>query len=265
MGHSGLQMLYNPDRIRGPMLRTGAAGSQQWEPVGWDDAFKMIQEKLTQMRHSGHSHRLAFIDGASRGLLTMIFRQFTKSFGSPNYIRTDDWENRKGASWFMEGHDRIPGFDLDKVQFVLSFGADLLEAESSMVWFSRHLSSLRQNPDRPRGRLAQIDPRLSVTAVKADKWVPVSPGSEGALALGLAYMLIHERLYDREFIEKHTFGFEDWANGKDLLRLWSILDLLRPKRACASSSGSGQASKGRPWRVIIPPRRPILPTRAFKA
>jgi anaerobic selenocysteine-containing dehydrogenase len=213
VGHSGLQMLYNPDRIQGPMRRTGAPGSKQWEPVGWDEALKMIEEKLGQMRHSGHAHRLAFVDGGSRGLLTMIFEQFMNAFGSPNYIRTDDWENRKVAYRFMEGHGDIPGFDLEKTQLVLSFSADLLEAEGSQVWFSRHISNMRQSPDRPRGRLVQIDPRMSVTAVKSDKWIPITPGTEGALALGIAYMVIQENLYDAEFIEKYTFGFEDWTDG----------------------------------------------------
>jgi anaerobic selenocysteine-containing dehydrogenase len=195
------------------MRRAGAPGSSQWEPVVWDEALNMIQDRLARMRPSGHAHRLAFIDGGSRGLLTMVFRQFMNAYGSPNYIRTDEWENRKVAYRFMEGHESIPGFDLEKTQFVLSFGADLLEAESSLVWFSRHLGSMRQNPERLRGRLIQIDPRLSVTAVKSDKWIPITPGSEGTLALGIAYMLIQEGLYDKGFIEKYTFGFENWTDG----------------------------------------------------
>jgi anaerobic selenocysteine-containing dehydrogenase len=212
VGHSGLQMLYSPDRIQGPMLRIGAQGSKQWEPVGWDKALKMIQDKLARMRQSGHAHRLAFIDGGSRALLTMIFKQFMQTFGSPNYIRTDEWENRKVAYRFMEGHENLAGFDLENTRFVLSFNADLLEAEGSLVWFSRLMNSMRQDPKRPRGRLVQIDPRLSVTAVKADKWIPITPGTEGVLALGIAYLVIQENLYNKDFIEKYTFGFEDWTD-----------------------------------------------------
>lgn len=212
VGHSGLQLLYSPDRIRGPMRRTGPPGSKQWKPIGWDEALTMIQTKLAQMRDSGHAHRLAFLDGGSRGLLSMVFKQFLTAYGSPNHIRTDAWENRKGAFRFMEGHDSIPSFDLENTRIVLSFGADLFEAESSLVWFSRQMSSIRQNPDRPRGRLIQIDTRLSVTAAKSDKWIPITPGTEGALALGIAYMMIQEGLYDKAFVEKHTFGFEDWTD-----------------------------------------------------
>jgi anaerobic selenocysteine-containing dehydrogenase len=212
VGHAGLQMLYDPDRLQGPMRRTGSPGPSGWEPISWDEALKMIQDKLGSMKRSGNSHRLAFIDSSSRGLSKMMFKQFMNAFGSPNYIRTDDWENRKKIYRFMTGDDRIPCFDLERTRFVLSFGADLLEAESSLVWFSRHLSAMRQNQDRRRGRLIQIDPRLSITAIKADKWIPVSPGTEGAIALGIAYMLIQEGLYDKAFVEKYTFGFDDWTD-----------------------------------------------------
>jgi anaerobic selenocysteine-containing dehydrogenase len=212
VGHSGLQLLYNPDRIRYPMKRAGTPGSNQWEPVSWSEALRTIQNKLSQMRFSRHTQRLAFLDGGSRGLSTMIFKQFLSTFGSPNYIRTDEWENRKVVYHFMQGSDNMPGFDLENTQFVLSFGADLLEAESSVVWFSRHLTAMRHRPGQPRGRLVQIDPRQSITAVKSDKWIRIRSGTEGALALGIAYMIIQENLYDREFIEKYTSGFEDWID-----------------------------------------------------
>jgi anaerobic selenocysteine-containing dehydrogenase len=219
VGHSGLQMLYNPDRLQGPMRRTGAPGSKQWEPIGWDEALGMVKDRLEQLRGSGGPHRVAFMDGDSRALPKKIFEQFMAAFGSPNYIRTDDYENHRSVYRFMEGYGYMPGYDLENTRFILSFGADLLEAESSLVWFSRHLATMRQNPDRPRGRLVQIEPRLSVTAVKADKWVPVSPGTEGALALGIAYMMIQEGLYDKEFIENYTFGFEDWTDAAGKRRM----------------------------------------------
>ncbi len=56
----------------------------------------------------------------------------------------------------------------------------------------------------------QVESRYSITAAKADEWIPVNPGTEGVLALGMAHFIIKEGLYDKEFIEKHTFGFEDW-------------------------------------------------------
>ncbi|MEE8399988.1 MAG: molybdopterin-dependent oxidoreductase, partial [Desulfobacterales bacterium] len=212
VGHSGLQLLYSADRIQGPMRRTGPPGSKQWKPIAWDEALTMIHTQLAQMRAAGHAHHLAFLDGGSRGLLSKVFKQFLTTYGSPNYIRTDAWGNRKGAFRFMEGHNHSPSFDLENTRIILSFGADLFEAEGSLVWFSRHMSSLRQTLDRRRGRLIQIDTRLSTTAAKSDKWIPILPGAEGALALGIAYMIIQEGIYDKAFIEEHTLGFEDWID-----------------------------------------------------
>jgi len=211
-GNAGLQLLYSPDRVRGPMKRVGAPGSTDWQPISWDEALEMLGNQLAVMRRAGHAHRAVFLDGGSRGLLSRIYQQFLTAYGSPNYIRTDDWDNRKSVFRFMQGYDDIPGVDMANARFVLSFGADLLEAESSQVWFSRQLTGLRDRTGQPRGRLVQIDPRMSATAVKADKWVPVKVGSEGALALGIAYMIIQEELYDKEFIEQSTFGFEDWID-----------------------------------------------------
>ena len=76
----------------------------------------------------------------------------------------------------------------------------------------------RGNPER-RGKLVQIEPRLSVTGIKADEWLPIQPGTEGLLALGIANMMIKEGLYNKEFVANLTFGFENWtdANGKEHL------------------------------------------------
>lgn len=210
-GYAGLQLLYNPDRIQGPMRRSGPPESQKWEAVSWEEAWKMIGKKLVSLRSEGMAHHLAFLDGASRGPTTMIFKQFLTAYGSPNYIRTDGWENRKGAFRFLEGRDKNPGFDIENAKMVLSFGADLFGAESSPVWFSSHLRGTDQSGSR-RPSLVQIDSRLSITASKADKWVPVAPGTEGLLALGIAYLIIQEGLYDAKFIEENTFGFEDWTD-----------------------------------------------------
>ena len=70
-----------------------------------------------------------------------------------------------------------------------------------------------------RGKLVQIEPRLSVTAIKADEWIPIQPGTEGMLALGIAHMIIKEGLYNKEFVSNQAFGFENWtdSNGREHL------------------------------------------------
>jgi anaerobic selenocysteine-containing dehydrogenase len=77
----------------------------------------------------------------------------------------------------------------------------------------------RRGRSAQRGKLVQIEPRLSVTAIKADEWIPIQPGTEALMALGIAHMIIKEGLYDKDFISNHTFGFENWteANGREHL------------------------------------------------
>jgi anaerobic selenocysteine-containing dehydrogenase len=112
----------------------------------------------------------------------------------------------------MQGVTPPFAYDLRQAGTVLSFGCNLLESWVSSVYQGRAYGHMRQERPRERGIWIQVDPRLSVTASKADKWVSIRPGTDGALALGLAYGLIREGLYNRDFVERYTFGFEDWED-----------------------------------------------------
>jgi anaerobic selenocysteine-containing dehydrogenase len=73
-------------------------------------------------------------------------------------------------------------------------------------------SRLRRGRPDHRAKIVQVESRFSITAAKADEWIPIEPGTEGALALSIARVIIEEGLYDRDFIENHAFGFEDWTD-----------------------------------------------------
>ncbi|MFQ5892815.1 MAG: molybdopterin-dependent oxidoreductase, partial [Nitrospinota bacterium] len=102
-------------------------------------------------------------------------------------------------------------YDLEQSRCILSFGVAFLEAWWSPVRQARVYGILHQGR-RQRGQLIQVEPRLSITAAKADQWVAIRPGTDAALALGLAYILIKEELYSSDFVAKHTFGFEPWQD-----------------------------------------------------
>ncbi len=101
---------------------------------------------------------------------------------------------------------RLPGFDVPHSDFILSFGSGLIEGWESPVYMIKGKSALKQNG----GHMGQIEPRLSKTAAKSDKWIAVKPGTEGALALGIAHVIINEGLYHRGFVEKYSSGFAEW-------------------------------------------------------
>lgn len=224
-GQAGLQVLYSPDRIKTPLKRVGDRGAQGWQSITWDEALHIVDEKLRTLRSRVASHKVVFLDGGARGLLKETIKRFLRVFGSPNYIDTAERRNRALPYLLTQGEKEVPVPDLANTNYILSFGCDLLEAEGAPVWQYRLYSRFREGKNATRGRLVVVDPRFSITAAKADKWIPINPGTEGALALGVAYVLIQEELYDKSFVERYTFAFDDWKdrNGKPHLGYRSLV------------------------------------------
>src|SRR5690606_30423373 len=102
-------------------------------------------------------------------------------------------------------------YDLNNASYVFAFGGNLLESSRSVMGNLGTLAFMRRG--RPqRGKLVVAHPRLSLSGIKADEWIPIRPGTCGALALGMANVIINSQLYDREFVEKFCFGFEDFED-----------------------------------------------------
>lgn len=208
----GLQLLYDPNRLKGPMARDRASG--RFRPIEWAEAVSILVSRLSGLRARGLAHTLAILGGQYRGYRDTLWKRFAEAYGTPNYIRVRCLQPERPAlaHALMQGVTSPLAYDLGEAQYVLSFGASLLEAWLGPVHVSQAFARLRRSPDRPRGRLVHVDPRRSLTAIKADQWVPIAPGTDGVLALGIANALIREGLFDKEFIEEHAFGFEDWVD-----------------------------------------------------
>ncbi len=217
-GMAGLQGLYDPDRIRSPLKRVGKRGEGRWEPISWKDAIQEVSNLLKELRKKGEPHRLVVLGGRYRGLMKPLWERFLEAYGSPNYVDNQfRWDGIAMEGLFLtQGIQTLPTYDFENVQYLLSFGAPLLDS----YWFPIHalkaFGHFRRGRPGQRGKLVQIEPRLSITGMKADEWIPIHPGTEGILALGIAHMIIKEGLYDKEFIAQNTFGFENWvdSNGK---------------------------------------------------
>eukprot|EP00362_Geleiidae_sp_MMETSP1317_P001142 CAMPEP_0201281440 /NCGR_PEP_ID=MMETSP1317-20130820/2748_1 /ASSEMBLY_ACC=CAM_ASM_000770 /TAXON_ID=187299 /ORGANISM="Undescribed Undescribed, Strain Undescribed" /LENGTH=539 /DNA_ID=CAMNT_0047591221 /DNA_START=1540 /DNA_END=3156 /DNA_ORIENTATION=- len=108
----------------------------------------------------------------------------------------------------MHGESALPGFDLENSDFVLSFGSGLLDGWGSPVRVFQANSILKQGGKK----IVQIEPRLSNTAAKSDEWIPITPGTEGELALGIAYVMIKNSLYNKKFVNSFTRGFRKFSN-----------------------------------------------------
>ena len=213
-GQAGLQILYNPDRIKGPLRRIGERGSNEWQSISWDEALRLVADKLKELREKGQPHTLVFMHGAKPGPMQDLIARFCQAFGTPNVVEVSGSSDGSSllVNYLMQGWRAAAGYDWENTNYLLSLGAPLLEAWQPSVRMLRAYSRLRRGRPGARAKIVQIEPRFSVTAAKADEWIPINPGTEGALALSMARVIIEEGLYDREFIENHTFGFEDWAD-----------------------------------------------------
>lgn len=214
-GHAQLQQLYSPDRLRQPLKRVRSGDKEDWKPIAWEEALQTVIDALRRLRNAGHPERLLILGGQYRGFRGDLWARFAAAYGTPNYVRARclSPEYPALAHHLMNGATRPLAYDLSRARAVLSFGCNLLESWVSSVYQIRAYGEMRQGSPRERGGIwIQVDARLSVTASKADKWVPIRPGTDGALALGIAYALIREGMYNREFIERNAFGFEDWVD-----------------------------------------------------
>jgi len=209
LGLSGLQLLYGPTRIPHPLKRKGSRGEGKWEKISWEKAVSEVVTKLGEIRKNNRPHGLACISGTDRGTVARLMTRFMSAFGSHNFIRMPSMEDSyELALYLMHGVRAEAGFDIENATFVLSFGSGIIEGWGSPVRMFRANSNLKKTG----GKVVQIEARLSKSAAKSDKWIPINPGAETALALAMAHVIIKEKLYNKNFIRNHGFGFEDWTD-----------------------------------------------------
>ncbi|MHC4413780.1 MAG: molybdopterin-containing oxidoreductase family protein [Planctomycetota bacterium] len=211
---AAVQTIYNPDRLTKPMLLAGPKGSGEYRRIGWPEAIQRLGEKLRTTRREPGPHSVVVVINGNRGLTRLLWGRFLQAYGSNNLI---DWSYPEGhqvypVAWAMQGLKRGLGYDLPRAKYVLSFGSQWLDAHWSPAQASNGFAAMRAGDPAFRPKFIHIEPRLSLTGAKADEWIPIRPGTEGALAMGLAHVLLREGLYDRSFVDHLTHGFEDPAD-----------------------------------------------------
>lgn len=212
-GLAGLQVLYHPERLRGPLENTGSRDNPEWKEISWEQAIEKIVERLREIQVVGQERSVVFLAGRTGHLRQRLFRRFLESYGSPNFLPAlSGLESAQRAVYLQQGVSVGLAYDLERTRYLLSFGANLLEGWGSPVSTMRAFGRWHDSEAGRRAKCTQISPRFSLTAAKADEWVAIKPGTEAALALGIAYVLITEGLYDADFVNERTFGFDDWQD-----------------------------------------------------
>jgi anaerobic selenocysteine-containing dehydrogenase len=196
-GQAGLQVLYNPDRLRNAVLQTGGRGSRKFEPLYWPEALNKLADKIESLSDPS---RIAFLGGLMPSHLYKLTTRFLSSLGASPPIIFDlhsALEGRSSAVQLSEslfGDPELPVYDLANAEVIFSFGANFLETWMSPVSQSHAYGTLRQGRIGGRGFLVQFEPRLSTTAASADEWIPTKPGAEIYVALAIGRIIVEERL-----------------------------------------------------------------------
>ena len=188
-GIAGLQYLYDPARVKTPLKKIG----DQFEEISWDDAIAFVADKLGDIRKSGAPEKLACIIDKDQGSVSGLFKRLLKTFGSSNFYTMPSLESYlELTAATLHGEGETISFDLENANFVLSFGAGIIEGWGSPVNCFKANASRKQR----HAKLYQIEPRLSNTAANADRWIPVKPGTEADLALGICAVILKNKLFD---------------------------------------------------------------------
>ncbi|MFH1480300.1 MAG: molybdopterin-dependent oxidoreductase [Pseudomonadota bacterium] len=205
-GIGSIQLAYHPDRLTYPVKRVGQKGAGKWERISWDAALDTISERILHYKARYGAESIVMGYGTGRENEAVIYR-FANLLGTPNVLT---------AGHFCYGPRIATG--------IITCGSNpIVDYENHpkciMVWGNNIVIS---NPDEYKGepfsrsldrgaKLIVVDPRFTRLAARADIWLPIRPGTDTALALGMLHVIVNEGLYDEEFVENYVHGWKPFV------------------------------------------------------
>ena len=211
-----LQWLYHPDRILSPRHRSSS--EKPWDTISWQEGLQTLGGTLQKLRTAKQQEKVVVVSGRSAGVTQTLLTRFLAAYGNaalyqlPNGMEVSTQALEWMAGGTGSGRASRLAYDLENSRCVLSFGCDLLEGWGTPAHTLKVFGQWHDSSRATRTSVFHFGPRLSVSAARADEWIPAQAGTWAAIALGLAYVLISEDIYNHEFVENSTFGFEDWTD-----------------------------------------------------
>ena len=213
------EVVYHPDRLRYPLKRVGKRGEGKWERITWEEALDTIASKFNEIKRDYGAESVIFCNGTARDIIFYISR-LAYSFGSPNLLAFGPLHGH--ACHVPKVMTMLFAFGGYQVADCAQFFPDRYEnpnwkvPECIIIWGNEPTAS---SPDCFMGHwivecmkrgseLIVIDPRKTWLATRARIWMQIRPGTDSALALAMLNVIINEKLYDEEFVEKWTYGFD---------------------------------------------------------
>ena len=198
-GEKAMEMVYHPDRLKYPMKKVNG----KWQRVTWDQALTEIADKLQTLKKKFGPEILSIFSG-SIGVENLemmeLAQRFKGAFGSPNFISVEGICYRMRIRARQMTFGKYPVEEMDTRLYVL-WGHNPEQSDFPLQM------AIQENLAKG-SKLVVIDPKRYPLAKKADLYLPIRPGTDGALALAMMHVIIKEKLYDGEFIEKWTYGFD---------------------------------------------------------
>jgi len=203
-GASGIMKQYSPARLTQPLRRKPGAerGDGEFEPISWEETFQILEERLGHIRSTDPS-KLALFTG--RDQMQALTGMFAKQFGTPNYAAHGGFcsVNMAAGMIYTIGGSfwEFGGPDLDRAKLFIMVGTAEDHHSNPM---KIALSKFKRNG----GRFISINPVRTGYSAIADEWIPIKPGTDGALMLALCHELLKTGLYDREFLQQYSNAAE---------------------------------------------------------
>jgi tetrathionate reductase subunit A len=228
-------LIYDPQRVKTPLKRVGPRGSGQWQAISWKQALDEIAAHLRTIRDVQTPIDADFPEfGPIANKLVLSFgrwqhgqkeftdRLFGSGFGTVNFRHdhTSICEVSHHTAFNLMTDYRKNHFkpDLENADYVIWFGASVLEADFPMQTLARMCANFLARG----GKMVTVDPRCSKTAGKSHRWVPIKPGTDAAFALGMARWIIENRRYDENFLtntKADVNGEKSYTDATFLVRL----------------------------------------------
>ncbi|GMV44002.1 MAG: molybdopterin oxidoreductase [Myxococcales bacterium] len=203
-GVGGTGLLYDPDRLKTPLIRTRQRGEDTFEAVSWDRALDHVAENLLRVKEKHGPEALALF---SHGFGGSWFNVLMKAYGSPNigqpsYAQCRGPREAAFSLTYGTGLGSPEPLDIANTRCLTLIGSHLGE--------NMHNTQVQELADAvgAGAELVVVDPRFSVAAGKARYWLPIKPGTDTALLLAWMHVIIGERRYDADFVTAYTSGFE---------------------------------------------------------
>ncbi len=216
-GHLSLQQLYDPDRVKVPMKRTnpkkGRGEDPGFVPISWDEALETIADKMMELRKTKETEKFLVMRGRYSYMRDVIYSAVPKVFGSPNGISHSAIcaEAEKFGSYYTEGLWDYRDYDLDNTKYLLIWGADPLSSNRMIPATLKRFGDVMD-----RATVTVVDPRMNTSAAKAHEWMPIIPGTDGALASALAHEILVEGSWHKEFVGDFNDKKNRFKKGADV-------------------------------------------------